>query len=143
MTLLLTGACKKKDSSSSDNSWTIGGKTYNVVFAAYDAPSFTASDGLDSNSNVCSFAFSGLDKPTAGTYKVVGSMSSIYIPGEVVVDAWFKNNDLLYESTDYSKTTLTVTENAGKISISLPDTYVQDFDTKDSLLISAHLTQTY
>jgi hypothetical protein len=139
----MVSSCKKKDSGSSTNRWTIAGKTYNAVFAGYEAPFFSASDGLDSNNNMCSFAFSGLTTPTAGTYKVVGSFSSIYIPGEVVVEAGFKNSDVLYESTDNSKTTLTVTVNAGKISVSLPDTYVQNFDTKDSVLISAQLTQTY
>lgn len=141
--LLLASSCNKKDSAPVNNTWAIDGKTYHVAFATYQGSTFSASDALDTNRNMCSFIFSGPSKPTGGTYKVVGSLSSMYAPGEVVVGAWFKNNKVVYESTDNSKTTLTVSGDGNRISIYLPDTYVQDFATKDSVLISAHLTQTY
>lgn len=139
-TLFFSSCTKKKDTPS--NRWTLGGTTYNTAYAGYGAAHFTATDGADSASNFCSFTFSD-PEIKAGTYRVVGSFSSISVSNEVVVSTIDRKRNLTYESTDYSHATLTVTNNNGKLTLSLPDTYVQEFDSKDSLVFSAQLIQTY
>jgi hypothetical protein len=124
LTMLAT-ACKKSDDGGTPNGVTINGTTYTPT-----AGSFTKSGNMISIAGVNGstsagaiyFEFPGTSEPAAGTYTIVSDSVSTLTSGTVSFSALTgtATSGTFYGSTGTGGVKVTVANNGGKLSISMP-----------------------